>query len=103
MAKADQQHKDQHWIPQSYLKAWCDPDVPAGQSPFVWMFSKNGESSKSKAPKNIFSEKDLYTIHLPDGTRDLTIEHGLAGLESDFVAIRDGALARHEPLDERSD
>jgi len=48
MAKA-KQHKRQHFVPQAYLKAWCDPDVPAGQEPYGWRFSKDGEVRR-KAP-----------------------------------------------------
>jgi hypothetical protein len=93
-------NKNQHWIPQCYQQPWCDPDTPSGQTPYVWCFVKDGSAAKRRAPKNIFYEKDLYTIPAADGSRDLRIEHGLAGLESDFVTIRDNFLAQHKPLDE---
>jgi hypothetical protein len=40
----------------------------------------------------------MYTIHRADGERDLVLEHGLAGLESQFVAIRDAKLAREQEI-----
>ena len=92
-------HKRQHWIPRSYLEAWCDPDLPSGQVPFVWVMPKDGGSGRRRAPKNIFHETDLYTIRLPDGSRDLTIEHGLAGLETAFAELRRGKLMAREALD----
>jgi len=91
-------HKKQHWIPQSYLGPWCDPDVLCGHEPYVWRFDKDGSEGHPKAPKNIFAETNFYTVQLPDGTRDLTLEHGLAGLESDFCRIRDTAIAGRDPL-----
>lgn len=90
-------HKKQHWVSQSYLKAWSDPDATEA-GPHVWRFSRDGQRSSKKAPKGIFFEEDLYTIHLADGTRDLTIEHGLGGLESQFVEIRDTVLAQDKKL-----
>lgn len=90
-------HKKQHFVPQSYLKAWCDPNTPVGQTPYVWVFTKDGANRRRRAPANIFHETDLYTIQRADGERDLQLEHGLAGLESAFVAIRDATLAeQHE-------
>jgi hypothetical protein len=94
-------HKKQHFIPRSYLKAWCDPSTPPDQEPYVWLFAADGTDPRRKAPDNIFHETDLYTIHGPDATRDLRLEHGLAGLESEFVAIRDTTLARRQALDVR--
>lgn len=91
-------HKKLHFVPQCYLKAWCDPLTPAGQTPYVWLFNKDGSGPRRKAPENIFHEKDLYTIHRADGERDLTLEHGLAGLESAFVRIRDTTLATNGSL-----
>lgn len=81
-------HRKQHWIPQSYLSAWCDPDIPENHEPYVWMFSKDGHTAKHKAPKNIFWENEMYTIHRGNGERDLTLEHGLQGLEDFFARLR---------------
>jgi len=102
MVKSNQ-YKKQHWIPQSYLKAWCDPNSPADQEPYVWRVSKDGQITSKKAPKNIFFEQDIYSISLPNGNRDLVVEHDLAGLESEFVKVRERLLANRRPLDKRSD
>lgn len=96
-------HKKQHFVPQSYLKAWCDPVTSAHQRRSVWCFDKDGSNPQRVPPKKIFYETDLYTIRLPNGRRDLVLEHGLASLESAFVKIRDSTLARErEPtIEER--
>lgn len=94
-------HKKQHFIPRSYLKAWCDPNTPPKQEPYVWQFSKDGETVKKKAPDNIFYETDMYTISAADGGRDLVLEHGLSGLESQFVNLRENKLKHHKPLDQQ--
>ena len=97
MAKP-QTHKKQHWVPRAYLAAWCDPDTPEGHDPYVWRFAKDGLERDKKGPKNIFHETDLYTIRRDDGTRNLDVEHGLAGLETHFVRIRDDVLAKARPI-----
>jgi hypothetical protein len=74
-------HKDQHFIPQSYLLAWTDPSTPVGHKPYVHLFTKDGSEHTRKAPKNIFSVTDLYTLKMPDGRRDLRIEKGFSGLK----------------------
>jgi len=91
-------HKRQHWIPQSYLKAWCDPTAPAAYEPYVWQFAKDGSSSRRRAPKNIFFENELYTLTPEDGTRDLSVERLLGKLESQFVTIRERKLRENLPL-----
>jgi len=85
-------HRKQHWIPQSYLSAWCDPDKPENHEPYVWKFSKDGRTAKHKAPKNIFWENNMYTIHRSNGKRDLTLEHGLQGLEDFFARLHRNKL-----------
>jgi len=85
-------HKKQHFVSRSYLRAWCDPNTRPGQEPYVWRFSRDGSEVRRKSPDNIFYETDLYTIDLPDGGRDLVLEHGLSGLESAFVSIRESKL-----------
>ena len=89
---------DQHFVPKSYLSAWCDPNTPPLQTPSVWIFTKDGTQSHNKAPKNILKETDTYTIKGADGSRDLTLEQGLCQLESRFVSIRNNKLSKEEPL-----
>jgi hypothetical protein len=91
-------HKDQHFIPQCYLKAWCDPDTPPKHTPYVWVFPKDGSESRKKAPENIFYEKDMYTIEEADGARNLVLEHGLHELETRFTQIRNRRLRQRESL-----
>src|SRR5450631_7641 len=92
-------YKDQHFIPQGYLKAWCDPTTPEGQEPYVWRFTKDGAEARRKPPKKVFFEKDLYTIHAADGRRDLRLEHGLSELESRFGEVR-RKIFDGQPLDD---
>jgi hypothetical protein len=93
-------HKDQHWIPKCYLRGWTDPAAPTGYDPYVHVFTKDGAASRKKAPSNLFTQTDLYTIKLPDGGRDLRLEHGLAGLEASFSETRRDYLSkrRHIPF-----
>jgi hypothetical protein len=98
-------HKSQHYVPRTYLGAWCDPTAPRGQTPYVWLFEKNSRQGKRKSPKNVFEETDFYTITRADGSRNLIIEDNLAKLEDRFAKIRAAKLEREEPLtsDERLD
>jgi hypothetical protein len=80
-------HKKQHIIPNCYLKSWCDPCTPVGQTPYIWRISRDGSSKKRKAPEKSFTETDWYTIKLPNGERDLTIEKTLGGIENEFIQI----------------
>jgi hypothetical protein len=91
-------HGNQHYVPSSYLKAWCDPDVPPHYEPYVWRIPKDGGEGQRRAPKNIFAEADFYTQHLPDGQRDLSLEHSLETLEGKFCQIRDTRIANRERL-----
>jgi hypothetical protein len=87
----------QHFVPQCYTKPWCDPDIPSGSkmTPYVWQFDRDGTNPRRKAPVNLFTETDIYTIHLPDGERDLRLEHGLQELEDKFTRIRNRTFSRN--------
>jgi len=91
-------HKKQHFIPQCYLKVWCDPDTPENYDPYVWVFTKDGETLKNKAPENIFHENNMYSINRADGKRHLVLEHGLNQLETDFTEIRNRKLELKQSL-----
>jgi hypothetical protein len=92
------QYKKQHWIPRSYLEAWCDNDIPDGYAPYVWLYSRDWTRSKKKAPENIFTENDMYTIKLANGERNLSIEHGLSGLETEFAKVIQNKILKNKPL-----
>ena len=85
-------HKGQHFVPECYLKSWCDQNCPPDHKPYLWLFERDGSNPRKKAPSNIFKETDFYTIEKTDGTRDLRLEHGLSGLESNFANIRKNNL-----------
>ena len=100
-ALAGMKHRNQHTVPQSYLKAWCDPNTPAGHEPYVWLCDKSGGQARKKAPAKVFIEKDFYTIMRADGERDLVLEHGLSQLETRFAALRRNRLDGELPLSQR--
>jgi Protein of unknown function (DUF4238) len=81
--------KKQHVIPSCYLKAWCDPVVPPGQTAFIWRVPKDGGDPYKRAPEKSFTATDLYTVKMPTGERNLVVENTLAQLESKFVRVRD--------------
>lgn len=81
-------NKKQHFVPKSYLKAWCDPDTPAGHEPYIWVFKRDSRVGESRAPVNIFWEADFYTQPGQDGERDLSLEDILNRIETQFVRVR---------------
>ncbi len=91
-------HSRQHIIPASYLQAWCDPSTPQGQTPYVWVFSKDGSEHRKRAPEKLFTERDMYTLTTSDGKRDLTLEYNFARLESEFTKLRRNKLNKRKQL-----
>ncbi len=88
------ENKAQHFVAKGYTKAWCDPGRAQHEDPYVWVFERDGPTEerpgKRRAPKNIFSEPDMYTIRHDDDpdARDLRLEHGLGRIEAAFCAVR---------------
>jgi hypothetical protein len=80
-------NKKQHIIPNCYLKSWCDPRTPAGQSPYIWRISRDGTTKKNKSPEKSFRANNRYTITMPNGDRQLVIETTLARIENDFMQV----------------
>lgn len=91
-------HKRQHYVPLSYLQAWCDPKCPKGQAPYVWLTPAGGGQPKKKSPKKILRETDMYTIVGQDGKRDLSIERSLSQTEGKFAKLRRDKLDKRLPL-----
>lgn len=85
--------KNQHIIPQCYLKQFVDPNTPTGYEPYVWIFEREAKVGKKKAPKNILAETDFYTFK-----GDYTIERTLAQIESDYAVIFEKKIKNKIPL-----
>lgn len=92
--------KDQHFVPRSYLAAWCDPETPKDREPYVHLFLRDGSGHRRKAPRNIFAMPDLYTGLGAAGERDLTVEDAFSILEGRFVAVRRRLLEGEDLADE---
>jgi hypothetical protein len=92
------EHKKQHYIPQSYLSAWADPETPEGQEPYVWVVNKESLDIRNRAPKNIMFKRDFYTTETEKGERDLRLEKGLSVFEGEFVQVRDHVIEPHKQL-----
>ncbi len=86
--------KNQHIIPQCYLKQFVDPRTPSKHEPYVWIFEKDIKIGKKKAPKNILAETDFYTLK-----GDYTIEKTLAQIEGDYSVIFERKIKNRIPLD----
>jgi hypothetical protein len=91
--------KRQHVIPKCYQKAWCDPNTPANQTPYVWMVSKDGQEKRKRSPKKAFVSTDVYTIRLPNGERELIVEDTLARIEGKFVTLVEHKISKEYSLD----
>ncbi len=88
------QNKKQHTVPKSYLNAWCDSSKPKNHDPYVWSFLKDGTGAAKKAPKNILTKNDYYTVGKSRGERDLSVETKLSTVESAFNSIREHVLTK---------
>jgi hypothetical protein len=79
--------KRQHWVARAYLMAWTTKSDVA-QNPFVWVWSKDGQSRKARGPENVFKSNDLYTFRNTDGSRNLALEDMFAEIENRFLPVR---------------
>lgn len=66
--------------------------------PYVWTFEPSGSAGRKRAPGNLFTETDIYTITMPDGARDLRIEHELSRLEKGLKSLVADYVARRRQL-----
>ncbi len=91
--------KNQHIIPQCYLKQFVDLNIPSGQDPYVWIFEKGSKKGKKKAPKNILYETDFYTLNVEGKEKNYTIEKTLAQIESEYASVFERKIKNKKPLD----
>lgn len=66
--------------------------------PFVWTFDPSGGVGRKRAPQNLFTETDIYTVFGPGGSRDLRIEFELSKLEQGLKTLVTDFVASHRQL-----
>jgi Protein of unknown function (DUF4238) len=91
-------YKNQHFVTEAYLRAWCDPKTPKGYEPYVWIVSKKDRIARKKSPKKIFKEADFYTITDSAGNRNVDFEKALQKIESSFMTVRRDKIRHRKPL-----
>lgn len=52
--------KNQHFLPQFYIRQFIDPDTPSGWDPFVWVFELSENRWRRRAPKKVASLRHYY-------------------------------------------
>src|SRR3989344_495879 len=92
--------KNQHIIPQCYLKQFVDPNTPKNYEPYVWIFERGSKKGKKKAPSNILAETDFYTLKVNSGNKDYTIEKNLSKIESEYSIVFEKKIRNRIPLDD---
>lgn len=55
-----------HFVPQFYLRRFCDPCVPVGYEPFLWVNNRTETGWKKKAPRNCGYEIGMYSVAAED-------------------------------------
>jgi hypothetical protein len=86
-------YKNQHWIPKSYLKAWCDPVC---QDKVVHVYGTDGRYLCWRPYSKIFSTDELYTV-IDGRARDIETEKKFKTIEDEFLKVRK-AIECEEPL-----
>jgi len=74
--------KDQHFLPQFYLRGFTDPATPSGQEPYVWIFELPEHRWRRRAPKNIASLRHYYAYQDENNQLVNIIEPSFAAIES---------------------
>lgn len=90
----------QHYVPRYYLSGWVDPNTPKGQEPYVWFFKRGERKGRKRAPSNLFTETDLYTLKHQSGKKIYKIEETLSNLEGRYATIFEEKIKNHLPLNE---
>lgn len=81
--------KNQHWVPQFYLKGFSTPESRNADIPKIWFFSKNDSDGTEKLTniRNICAKRYLYSPRDAEGQRSWEIDEKLESLESTLAQV----------------
>jgi hypothetical protein len=89
----EQRSKAHHVLPQFYLRGW------ANEHGAVAMLNRDGKEVRT-GTRALAVENDFYTLTLPDGTKDSTVEDALAHWDAKGAAVIAGFLRGEFPPNE---
>jgi len=78
---------DHHFVPQFYLRSFCDPAVPEGQQPWLWVADLKERTVERRAPKNVGKRANYYTFLDSSGARSGLGEQVFSQMESTSAPI----------------
>ena len=74
-------YKRNHYVPEFYLKSFALP-MPGRRKPMIWVYDKDGGSTRQQSAKDTAVVRDLYTIRNFEGVQSHFLEHEFAKYES---------------------
>lgn len=77
----------QHYLPQFYLRGFCDPVTPDRQEPYVWLCDLLKDKWKKKAPKNIAAINNYYAPDFLGHKERNSMEQLFSEIESHAASI----------------
>ncbi len=92
--------KNQHYVPQCYLREFATKELSRDKKPMIWIFEKNSRKGRIDKIENVLFAKDLYTIDT-GGTKDYSIETSLQNLEGEYATVYREKIAKRLPLNTR--
>ena len=76
----------QHWVPEAYLRQWCDPNTPQGA--YLWVCpADRSKQPRRRSPKRTFTSTDMNTMN-KGGVRNLRLESIYHSMETSFGNVR---------------
>lgn len=87
--KSEVATKNQHWVPQFYLRQFATEDSVGAKTPKVWVWDKSIQSSLETpvSVRNICGQRYLYSPEDTSGSRDPTLESVLGELEGTAAEV----------------
>jgi hypothetical protein len=84
-SKTENRPKNQHWVPQSYLRRFATPETRESEIPKIYRFDKTKPEVEPhlRSVREVCSSNYLYSPKLPSGERDWSTESMLQEIEAD--------------------
>lgn len=89
----------QHYLPKFYLDGFTEPHAEKLRTPYCWLYYRCEGRWKKRAPKNIATKTDLYSITDDEGTRHDELEKFLSSVESQTAKIMASVIAKGRKLE----